>query len=207
METLWKHRKLMFNTKYDKLGMVNLPYRFLFVFLCPLVEFYGYLVFLIFLLLGIVNWPFFFVLFALVIATGILYSIYAVLVDLVSRQVYTKRKDFLTLIATAVFEPFYFHPIVVKAGIKGFIDYFKKSKGWGEMTRQGFNSSVGHLPWKQKVLAITKSGLQQCGILFTVFIGLFLTGVFAEWGWYTFKFKDFDTSLLAKQIFIHNLKF
>src|SRR5690606_24146288 len=156
METLWKHRKLMFNTKYDKLGMVNLPYRFLFVFLCPLVEFYGYLVFLIFLLLGIVNWPFFFVLFALVISTGILYSVYAVLVDLVGRQVYTKRKDFLTLIATAVAEPFYFHPLTVKAGVSGFIDYFKKSHSWGEMTMQGFSQSEKKLSRKEKLIMFAK---------------------------------------------------
>src|SRR5690606_5005154 len=139
METLWKHRKLMFNPKYGKLGMVSLPYWLLFEFLGPLIEFSGYVIFVIFLLLGIVNWPFFFVLFALVISTGILYSVYAVLVDLMGRQVYTKRKDFITLIATAVIEPFYFHPLTVKAGVSGFIDYFKKSHSWGEMTRQGFN--------------------------------------------------------------------
>ncbi|KMQ72211.1 sulfatase-like hydrolase/transferase [Chryseobacterium koreense] len=207
IETLWKHRKMMFNPKYGKLGMISLPYWFFFEFLGPLVEFSGYIIFLIFLLLGVINWPFFFILFALVIASGILYSIYAILVDLVSRQVYTKRKDFFTLITTAVLEPFYFHPIVVKAGVKGFVDYFKKSKSWGEMTRQGFNTSVQHLPWRQKVIEIIKSGLKQWGLISLVFIGLFLIGAVAEWSWYHYHFEDFDRNRLALQLSVNNFEF
>ena len=207
METLWKHRKLMFNPKYGKLGMISLPYWFFFEFLGPLVEFSGYLIFIIFLVLGIINWPFFLILFALVISTGILYSIYAILVDLVGHQVYSKRKDFLTLISTAVLEPFYFHLVVVKAGVKGFVDYFKKSHSWGEMTRQGFNQTVEHLPWKQKIWAIFKSGLQKWSAFSVLFLALFLIGSFAEWAWYLFNFKEFDKSSLLQNILINNFTF
>src|SRR5690606_17157786 len=163
METLWKHRKLMFNPRYGKLGMISLPYWFFFEFLGPLVEFSGYIIFLIFLLFGIVNWPFFIILFALVMSAGILYSIYAISVDFFSTQVYTKRKDSLTLVAAAILEPFYFHPIVVKAGVMGFIDYFKKSHSWGEMTRQGFNQTIEHLPWKLRIARKLKFSLKKWG--------------------------------------------
>ena len=149
METLWKHRTLMFNPKYGKLGMVSLPYWFFFEFLGPLVEFFGYLVFIVFLLLGIISWPIFLVLFALVLSTGFLFSIYAIFVDVLSHRVYNKRKDFTALITTAILEPFYFHPLVVRAGVSGFIDYFKKSHAWGEMTRQGFNQTTQNLPLKK----------------------------------------------------------
>lgn len=207
METLWKHRKLMFNPNYGKLGMVSLPYWFFFEFLGPLVEFSGIIIFFIFLLLGIVNWSFFMVLFALVISTGILYSVYAILVDLISRQVYTKRKDFLTLISTAVIEPFYFHPVVVKAGVKGFVDYFKKSHAWGEMTRQGFSQEDKNLPWTKRVWAILKLGLRQWGVFAAVFLFLFLLGVTAEWGWYRYNFAGFNVPLLAKNLFAENVLF
>ncbi|CAI8797676.1 sulfatase-like hydrolase/transferase [Chryseobacterium sp. IT-36CA2] len=207
METLWKHRKLMFNPKYGKLGMISLPYWFFFEFLGPLIEFSGYIIFIVFLLLGIINWPFFTVLFALVISMGFLYSIYAILVDLVSHQVYTKRKDFLTLIVTAFSEPFYFHPIVVKAGVNGFIDYFKKSHGWGEMTRQGFNQSTQHLPLKERIFAILKSGLKKWGILALIFFVLFSIGVTAEWLWYRYTFPKFETSGIAAHLFGENVLF
>lgn len=207
METLWKHRKMMFNPKYKKLGMISLPYWFFFEFLGPLIEFSGYIIFIIFLVLGIINWPFFMVLFALVISMGFLYSIYAILVDLVSHQVYTKRKDFLKLIFTAFSEPFYFHPIVVKAGVNGFIDYFKKSHGWGEMTRQGFNQSTQHLPLKERIYAILQAGLKKWGMLALVFFALFLIGVTAESLWYQYTFPKFETSAIIGHLFFENILF
>jgi len=207
IETLWKHRKMMFNPKYGKLGMVSLPYWFFFEFLGPLVEFLGYIVFFAFLLLGIINWSFFTILFALVISMGFLYSIYGILVDLVSHQVYTKRKDFLTLIGTAFSEPFYFHPIVVKAGVNGFIDYFKKSHGWGEMTRQGFNQNTKNLPLKERISAVLNNGLRKLGMVSLVFLILFLAGVTAEWFWYRYSFPGFNFSSIAGPLFLGNILF
>ena len=207
METLWKHRKLMFNRKYGKLGMISLPYWFFFEFLGPLVEFSGYLFFIIFLLLGIINWPFFLVLFALVISTGFLFSIYGILVDLMSRQVYAKRKDFFALIGTAILEPFYFHPMVVKAGVKGFIDYFKKSHAWGEMTRQGFNQKNKNLSFKQKLLETLEFGLQKWAVFAIIFLILFLLGNFAELAWYSYKFPALNIVPLAENLTLSNLIF
>lgn len=207
METLWKHRKLMFNPKYGKLGMVSLPYWFFFEFLGPLVEFLGYIIFIVFLLLGIINWPFFMILAALVISLGFLYSIYGILVDLVSYKVYTKRKDFLSLIGTAFSEPFYFHPIVVKAGVNGFIDYFKKSHGWGEMKRQGFSQTVDNLPFKARISAILQNGLKKWGVISSIFLLLFLIGVTAEWFWYRHYLPGLDTSRIASGLFLGNTLF
>lgn len=207
METLWKHRKLMFNPKYGKLGMISLPYWFFFEFLGPVVEFLGYIVFFVLLVLGVINWPFFIVLFALVLSSGFLFSIYAILVDLVSHQVYTKRKDFVSLIGTALLEPFYFHPMVVKAGVKGFVDYFRKSHAWGDMTRQGFNQETKNLPLGQRVIAILKLGLQKWGVFATVFLILYLLTVGAEWGWYSYNESAFQDAHVIQQLFINNILF
>lgn len=207
IETLWKHRKMMFNPKYGKLGMISLPYWFFFELLGPLVEFSGYIIFIIFLLLGIISWPFFSVLFALVISMGFLYSIYAILVDLVSYQVYTKRKDFFALIATAFSEPFYFHPIVVKAGVNGFIDYFRNSHGWGEMTRQGFSQNTQNLPLKEKISIILQTGLKQWGMLAVVFLIQFLIGIGVESLWYWYSFPSIDTSQIVGHLFFENILF
>jgi cellulose synthase/poly-beta-1,6-N-acetylglucosamine synthase-like glycosyltransferase/phosphoglycerol transferase MdoB-like AlkP superfamily enzyme len=207
METLWKHRKLMFNPKYGKLGMISLPYWLLFEFLGPLVEFSGYIFFIIFLLLGIINWPIFLVLLTLVMATGFLFSIYGILVDLVSYQVYAKRKDFFKLIGTAMVEPFYFHPMIINASIKGFIAYFKKSNDWGEMTRQGFNQTIKNLTFKQKILAKLQFGLKKWAVFAIVFLILFLIGNFAELAWYYHKFPALNITPLAENLTITNLIF
>lgn len=204
METLWKHRKLMFNPKYGKLGMVSMPYWFFFEFLGPLVEFFGYIVFIVFLLLGIINWPFFFALFSLVIASGILYSIYAVLVDLVGYQVYTKRKDLSKLVATAILEPFYFHPIVVKAGVQGTIDYFKKQHSWGEMTRQGFQQGAKDEPWYKNLSFYLVQVLKSFAPSAFLFILLYLISTGIEFWWYGHVFGQLSNSSIAISLFIEN---
>ncbi|MCA5005795.1 sulfatase-like hydrolase/transferase [Sphingobacterium bovistauri] len=184
IEMLWKHRKLMFNPKYGKLGMVSLPYWFFFELLGSVVEFTGYCLLIIFLLLGIINWPFFFVLVSLVLASGILYSIYAILVDLLTDQVYTKRKDLSTLLLTAVLEPFFFHSTVVIAGVSGVRDYFKKQHGWGEMTRQGFqHSELKESFWKKNIDIITW-GLKSYAPIGCVFLSLYMLSVGVEIWWY-----------------------
>lgn len=180
METLWTHRKLMFNPKYGKLGMLSLPYWFFFEFLGPFVEFTGYIIFILFVLFGIINWTFFFALFLLVVFSSILYSVYAVSVDLVSHQVYSKRKDLTTLIATAALEPFYFHPLVVRAGIAGMVDYFRKKNGWGEMTRQGFSQEKDE-SFKEKAVRYGKWLMEQFSPVAIVYLIFVLLTSIVEW--------------------------
>jgi len=207
IETLWKHRKMMFNPRYGRLGVVSLPYWFFFEFLGPVVEFAGYCIFFLFLIFGIVNWPFFFILTALVLASGILYSIYAILVDLLSDQVYTKRKDLATLLLTAVMEPFFFHTKVVMAGVSGVRDYFRKQQGWGDMTRRGFQQAQpGESLWKRTAAFFSWTFRSYTPIVM-VFLLLFMVSTGVEAAWYTSRFKgQFDFNILIN-LLLDNLLF
>ncbi len=198
METLWKHRKLMFNPKYGKLGMVSLPYWFFFEFLGPFVEFSGYIIFWFFVFSGIIDWSFFLALYALVVFSSVLYSAYAIAVDLVSRQVYSKQKDLSKLILTALFEPFYFHPLVTWAGVTGMLDYFRKKSGWGEMTRQGFSQEKEE-SIKVWLVRLGKHILQHFSVVGSLFIGLILVFSLIEWllyGSFIQQFKGFAEFLI-----------
>src|SRR5690606_9733437 len=207
IETLWKHRKLMFNPKYGRLGMVSLPYWFFFEFLGPIVEFVGYCVFILFLLFGIINWPFFFTLFILVVASGILYSIYALILDLMSHQVYTKRKDLLLLIGTAILEPFFFHGRVVMAGVSGLRDYFRKKHSWGEMTRQGFQQATTNESLGSRIKRTVVWALRNYTPIAFVFLLLYMANVGLEAYWYNTKFHEQIYSAVYFNLFIDNLTF
>ena len=202
METLWKHRKLMFNPKYGKLGVLSLPYWFFFEFLGPLIEFSGYLFLLVFLIFGLINWTVFFTLFALVLVTGIMYSVYAVLIDIISYQVYTKKKDFFRLLLAAVFESFYFHPVVLKASVRGFLDYFKKTHSWGEMTRQGFVREQQETPFWPKIKLRVEDGLKSFGIVSVVFLVLYILLAYLEGAYYSMLFNLQGLSTVAKELLI-----
>jgi cellulose synthase/poly-beta-1,6-N-acetylglucosamine synthase-like glycosyltransferase len=140
IETLKMHRKMFFNPRYRILGMLSYPYWFFFEFLAPLIEFAGFIALLVFIFFGEVDWILFFPLLALVLAFGVVYSIFGILMEVLTYNQYKKRRDIVRLIIAALIEPFFFHPFVVWSAVRGNVDHFRKRKGWGEMSRQGFAS-------------------------------------------------------------------
>ena len=142
IETLRFHRIIFFNPKYGLLGMLSYPYWFFFEFLAPLVEFVGMVGFLIFMLFGLVDWIFFVNLLLFVFSFGFLYSVFAILMEVLTYNQYKRPNDILNLILTAFLEPFIFHPFVVWSAVKGNLDLLQKKNAWGEMTRQGFTKKI-----------------------------------------------------------------
>lgn len=138
IETLKFHKKMFFNPKYGLLGMLSYPYWFLFEMCAPVIEFFGFVCFFVFAAFGLLDWGFFFSYLLFIISFGYLYSAFAILMEVITYNQYKRRTDILILMLTALTEPFYFHPFVVWSAIKGYTDYIRKKKAWGEMTRQGF---------------------------------------------------------------------
>lgn len=141
METLWTHRKLLFNRKYKKLGLLGYPYWLMFEYLAPIVEFLGILWFIFLLISGKLNWPFFLLLTGFVYFFAVSLSIWSVLFEEITFHKYEKRRDVLRLIGTAFLEPIFYHPMVMLMSIKGNIDKILNRNSWGKMDRKGFGKS------------------------------------------------------------------
>lgn len=138
IETLQIHKVMFFNPKYGLLGMISYPYWFFFEFLAPLVEFFGFIAFIVFACFGLVQWSFFLGLLLFIFSFGFLYSVFAILMEVLTYNQYKTNRNLLLLILTAFLEPLIFHPFVVWSAIKGNIDLLRKKNSWGEMTRKGF---------------------------------------------------------------------
>ena len=145
IETLRMHKKMFFNPRYGLLGMVSYPYWFFFEFLAPLIEFIGMCGFVIFAISGMIQWATFFLLLACVLSFGFLYSVFAILMEVLTYNQYKDQNDISKLVMAAFLEPFLFHPFVVWSAIKGNIDYLRKRNSWGEMTRQGLGSTQSRI--------------------------------------------------------------
>lgn len=137
-ETLWMHRKMLFNPKYGIIGMLSMPFWFFFEWMAPLIEFGGLIIFVILMLLGNVNWVYFLSFSLLVFSFGIMFSLFSILFEELSFQQYKKPKEMLILVLTAILEPFIYHPVVTWCAVKGNIDLIRGKKNWGEMVRTGF---------------------------------------------------------------------
>jgi biofilm PGA synthesis N-glycosyltransferase PgaC len=141
METLVTHRKLFFNRKYGKLGLLGYPYWLAFEYLAPIVEFLGICWFVFLVITNRLNWPFFLLLFGFVYFFAVSLSIWAVLFEEITFHKYEKRRDVLRLVAIAFLEPLFYHPLVMLMTIKGNIDKVLNRNKWGKMERKGFGKN------------------------------------------------------------------
>ncbi|MFI2742784.1 glycosyltransferase [Zhouia sp. PK063] len=141
-ETLWIHRKMLLNPKYKVLGLLSIPYWFLFEWLAPIIEFLGLLLFVFLWVYYDINWMYFLTFFAVVYSFAILFSVMSLFFEEYSFQQYKKPKAIVRLLLTAFLEPILFHPVVTWSAILGNLDLLRGKKNWGEMTRSGFTNSV-----------------------------------------------------------------
>ncbi|MFN4764172.1 glycosyltransferase family 2 protein [Gillisia sp. Q332] len=141
-ETLWIHKKMLFNPKYKILGMLSTPFWFFFEWLAPLFEFLGILFFLFLLLFNQINWIIFLTFFLAIYSFAFLFSVTALFFEEYSFQQYTKPKYIFRLIGTALLEPLLYHPVIMWSAVMGNFDLIRGKKKWGVMTRAGLTNPV-----------------------------------------------------------------
>lgn len=140
-DSLWRHRKLMFNPKYGTIGMVSMPYFFFIEFLGPVIEMFGYLFFIFSLFTGGVYFEYAILFFLISMVYGSFYSMAAVLLEEWSMERYTKVSHFITLFLVSLTETFWYRPLTVFWRIEGIVEMiFRKKGGWGEMVRKGVSN-------------------------------------------------------------------
>lgn len=142
METLWIHRKMLFNPRYKLLGWVSYPYWLIYEYLAPIVEFAGLLITILFVCLGVLHWPVFLLLLLFVYLFAVMFSMVAMYTEESTYKRYQTFADLRKLVFIALLEPFIFHPFTVYAALKGNWEKIKGNKGWGDMTRKGFETKT-----------------------------------------------------------------
>jgi hypothetical protein len=138
VESLKTHRKMFFNPKYKRLGLLGYPYWFFFEWLSPLIAFAGFLYTLILVLTDSLNWPFYLLLFTFVYSFAVLLSTWAVLFEEITFHKYRRKRDVLKLLSTAFLEPF-FYPVHTYFAVRGNFEAMRGKKGWGKAERTGFD--------------------------------------------------------------------
>ena len=139
LETLITHRDMLFNPRFGRLGLISYPYWLFYEWLTPLLEFFGLFSVLVFALLGILHWKFYIAISIMIYTFALMFSIFAVVMDIFSYNQYKNTKDILILIGFAFIEPIVFHPIVVWSAVRGnYRKLLKTNVGWGEQVRKGF---------------------------------------------------------------------
>lgn len=138
IQLMWEHRRLLFNRKYKRLGLISMPYTFLFEFLAPIIETVGLGMTVYLAFTGGLSWFSLFVTFLAIYVFSFMLSTFVVFYDYILDCSYTSRMSYLKLLLAAAFEPIIYHPLIVISSLVGYFRYITRQKAvWVSMERTG----------------------------------------------------------------------
>lgn len=139
-ESLWRHRSMILNPKYGRIGLIATPY-FLFIeLLGPVVELVGYVLLMFNIGLGTLNTTFSLLLLCSMVLFGSFFSMGAVLLEEWGLRKYDRVADVSKLFFWALSESFWYRPIQTVWRFTAIIQsIFGKRHEWGEMSRKGIS--------------------------------------------------------------------
>lgn len=137
-QVLSYHLSMLLNPRYGSIGLLAMPYFLIFEAVGPLIEVSGYLVTALAVAFGLLDVVFAQLLFLAAIVFGALISLSAVLLEEMSFRRYPRLRHLLLLAALGILENFGYRQLTAYWRLRGVIDFVRKRRGWGVMTRQGF---------------------------------------------------------------------
>jgi cellulose synthase/poly-beta-1,6-N-acetylglucosamine synthase-like glycosyltransferase len=143
IDILLFHSTMIGNPKYGRLGLVGLPYYFLFELIGPFVEAQGLLFVIIGAVMGLLNLPIALALFTSTILLGILVSLASLFISEFDRALYS-NKDMNKLIGMAIIENFGVRQVISLWRVSAYFSSMRKNRGWGAQVRTGFKASSAH---------------------------------------------------------------
>ncbi|NSL87540.1 glycosyltransferase family 2 protein [Chitinophaga sp. Mgbs1] len=138
-EIITIHRKILFNPRYKKMGMIVLPYNLFFEFLAPIIEFTGIIYYIYLIVTHQVNWLYALILLIFVYLYSVMITTLAVCWDQLTYGYYKTWREVIGLALMAFLEPLIYHPLIVFFALRGYWFFLTgKKTSWGNMQRQGF---------------------------------------------------------------------
>jgi len=142
IDTILKHKKMLFNPKYGLIGMVSFPYWVFFEWLAPIIEFIGIIYFIFIVLFDLLNMQVFIILLLFVFSFAVMYSLFAVFFEAYTYNKYQGISYIIQVFVFMLLEMIIYQPLNMFFSLSGNYDFFfkKNKKGWGDMTRTGFTN-------------------------------------------------------------------
>ena len=140
-QVLWRHRVMLLNPRYGRIGMLALPYYVVFELLAPVLELAGVLLVPLGLLLGAVDVSFALLFLTVAYGYAMLVSVAALAVEEFSFHRYSRWRDLGVALAAAVLENVGYRQLTCVWRIQGLWSHLARRQAvWGEMTRVGFGT-------------------------------------------------------------------
>ncbi len=139
-ETLWKHRGMLFNPRYGRVGLVAIPYYWLFELIAPLLELVGFVLVILGFALGVINLSYALMFLAMAYGYGVLVTLFAMTMEELSFHKYSRWRDLGSLLVASVLENVGYRQATALWRVEGWWASLRgKKQVWGTMTRQSFS--------------------------------------------------------------------
>lgn len=138
-QSLYKHRKMLFNPKFGAVGYISYMYFLVYELLSPFIEILGIVSMIIALVMGLVNLPFMIVFFLLYTVFGSVLSLTAFFARMYTADLRVTFFDAMKAIFLCIFEITFLRFILAFVRATAFIGYKKKKLQWGRIERKKIN--------------------------------------------------------------------
>jgi cellulose synthase/poly-beta-1,6-N-acetylglucosamine synthase-like glycosyltransferase len=139
IDTLLRHKRMLFNPKYGRIGTVCLPYYWIFELAGPVIETFGYIFIPISFLLGVVNIWFMLSFFLVAVLYGTILSVGALLLEENTFKKYPDIRQLLQLFFYSFVDNFGYRQLNTVYKVEAMFGFRKNKSRWGELQRKKFS--------------------------------------------------------------------
>jgi cellulose synthase/poly-beta-1,6-N-acetylglucosamine synthase-like glycosyltransferase len=140
LETFFRHKAMLFNPRYGRVGFLGFGNILLVDVVGPLVEVLGYILIPALWALGILSIEYLLAFIAVTFTLGVFVSVATLILEEVELRRFPKARDLALLTLIAVAENFGYRQLANVWRLRGWWQFLRQEKGWGKMTRKGFAS-------------------------------------------------------------------
>jgi cellulose synthase/poly-beta-1,6-N-acetylglucosamine synthase-like glycosyltransferase len=139
LETFWKHRDMLFNPRYGRIGWIAFGHILLVDVLGPIVEALGYLIVPALWAAGLLSFDHLLAFLAVSFAFGMAISVGSLVLEEAELRRFPRARDLLILTAAAIAENLGYRQLNNVWRLWGTWQFLRGSHSWGTMTRKGFS--------------------------------------------------------------------
>jgi cellulose synthase/poly-beta-1,6-N-acetylglucosamine synthase-like glycosyltransferase len=144
IQTMMKHKSMILNPRYGRVGMLAMPFFFFAEMLSPVVEILGYVAMIGAFIFGIINLQFFLLFLFLAIFYGVFLSVASVFLEEMTYQRYPEWENFFILLLFGVLENFGYRQINSFWRFLSFFQYLFGKQLWEYSRQRGSKGESAH---------------------------------------------------------------
>lgn len=138
LETLARHRRMLLNPRYGRVGMIGLPLLVIEDVLGPPCEIFGYFLVPLLYLLGLTSGEVVVAFFSLTVLFGAAISLGTLALEELQLRRTPKARDLFLIAVAALLENFGYRQANLVFRLRGMWRYFRKDTHWASAARAGF---------------------------------------------------------------------